>query len=52
MDETFTAPSNLESSLLISATYNGPRKKVVLKFYEPKEQKIWFGGQCHVVTVA
>ena len=41
MDEKFVAPPNLPSSLLISATYNGPRKKVVLKFYEPKSQKIY-----------
>ena len=49
MDEKFVAPPNLPSSLLISATYNGPKKKVVLKFYEPESQKIflWYDKTNH-----
>jgi len=49
MDERFVAPPNLKSSLLISATYNGPRKKVVLKFYDPESEKIflWYDKTEH-----
>ena len=49
MDERFVAPPNLKSSLLISATYNGPRKKVVLKFYDPESEKIflWYDKTGH-----
>ena len=49
MDEKFVAPANLPSSLLISATYNGPKKMVVLKFYEPESQKIflWYDKTNH-----
>ena len=32
---------NLSDSVLVSATYNGDKKKAILKFYEPKEQKIY-----------
>lgn len=32
---------NLSDSILVSATYDGEQKKAVLKFYEPKEQKIY-----------
>ena len=32
---------NLSDSILISATYDGDKKKAVLKFYEPKEKKIY-----------
>jgi DNA polymerase I len=31
----------LSDSILISATYDGDKKKAVLKFYEPKEKKIY-----------
>ena len=33
--------SNIPTSMLISATYNGQKKKAVLKFYEPKSEKIF-----------
>ena len=33
--------SNIPTSMLISATYNGQKKKTVLKFYEPKSEKIF-----------
>ncbi len=36
------APENLPPSYFVSATYNGRLKKVVLKLYEPKSQKIYF----------
>ena len=35
--------SNIPTSMLISATYNGQKKKTVLKFYEPKSEKIFYG---------
>ena len=37
----FEEVNNLPSSLLISATYHSQKKKAVLKFYEPKSQKIY-----------
>ena len=37
----FDQVSNLPRSLLISATYNSQKKKCVLKFYEPKSEKIF-----------
>jgi len=33
--------SNIPSSLLISAAYNSQQKKAVLKFYEPKSERIF-----------
>ena len=39
----FEEVSNLPSSILISATYHSQKKKAVLKFYEPKSQKIFYG---------
>ena len=32
---------NIPSSLLISAAYNSQQKKAVLKFYEPKSERIF-----------
>ena len=34
---------NLETSMLVSATYNGKKNAVILKFYNPKTQelKLW-----------
>ena len=37
----FDDVSNIPSSLLISAAYNSQKKKAVLKFYDPKSQKIF-----------
>ena len=37
----FEEVNNLPSSILISATYHSQKKKAVLKFYEPKSQKIF-----------
>ena len=37
----FEEVANLPSSILISATYHSQKKKAVLKFYEPKSQKIY-----------
>ena len=37
----FEEVNNLPSSILISATYLSQKKKAVLKFYEPKSQKIF-----------
>lgn len=39
--ETIGSVENLSDSVLVSATYSGEKKKAVLKFYEPKEQKIY-----------
>ena len=33
--------SDIPSSLLISAAYNSKQKKAVLKFYEPKSERIF-----------
>ena len=33
--------SDIPSSLLISAAYNRQQKKAVLKFYEPKSERIF-----------
>ena len=45
----FDQVSNLPHSLLISATYNSQKKKCVLKFYEPKSEKIflWVDKTAH-----
>ncbi len=37
-----TAPQNLPPSYLVSATYDGERKAVCIKLYEPESQKIFF----------
>ena len=37
----FDDVDNLPTSLLISATYHSQKKKAVLKFYEPKSEKIF-----------
>jgi DNA polymerase I len=45
----FDQVSNLPRSLLISAAYNSQKKKCVLKFYEPKSEKIflWVDKTAH-----
>ena len=41
MMQTETKPSvSIPTSLLVSATYDSQKKVAVLKFYEPKSQKI------------
>lgn len=32
--------NNMQTSMLISATYDGPQKRVLLKFYNPETQKL------------
>jgi DNA polymerase I len=41
--------TNLEPSLLVSATYDGERKAAILKFYHPPSQKIylWYDNTGH-----
>jgi DNA polymerase I len=40
MSESVEKITNMPPSLLVSATYNNQKKAAVLKFYEPKSQKI------------
>ena len=36
-----TPVADLEEGLLVSATYDGEKRKAVLKFYDSKRERVW-----------
>src|SRR5580658_4300916 len=41
LQELTTPTSELEEGLLVSATYDGDKRKAVLKFYDPRRERVW-----------